>query len=254
MKRVLLVLVLFLLCILPVSAITPKRGMMAGRPGDMALLGASWWTNGTTAGEGRGFVPTIAGRAELNALRYTRAHGWALSFVAPNIQAGANMTAREVAAGLRRIAQRWPYKKLVSPTFAGSCEAGDYGYGLSEVVAEYRALYGEDPWFDAIGVQVAAGDASDAICRIEAVVNEARQLGYDEAEVWVAGFSCYPDTADKTGYMAAMLDYINGAEVSRYNWHPARPEPGVWYDWSGLVLVDDEGLLTDLGAIYAGAD
>jgi len=59
--------------------------MMAGRPGDMALLGASWWTSGTLAGQGRGFVPTIAGRGELTALRYTRSHGWAMSFVAPNI-------------------------------------------------------------------------------------------------------------------------------------------------------------------------
>ena len=252
MKRALIVLALFLILAMPAMAITPRRGMMAGRPGDMALLGASWWTSGTLAGQGRGFVPTIAGRGELTALRYTRSHGWAMSFVAPNIQAGANMTAREVAIGLRRVARLWPYKKLVSPTFAGSCEDGDYNYSLSDVVAEYRALYGEDPWFDAIGVQVAAGTAEDAICRAEAVINEARQLGYDEAEVWLAGFSCWPDTVDKAEYMAAMLGYINGSEVMRYNWHPARPEPGIWYDWSGLKLIDEDGKLTELGAVYAG--
>lgn len=251
MKRLLIVLALFLLLAIPALAITPRRGMMAGRPGDMALLNASWWQNGTAAGLGRGFVPTIAGRAELTALRYTKSHGWALSFVAPNIQAGANMTAKEVAVGLRRIAVRWPYKKLVSPTFAGSCEAGDYGYGLSDVVAEYRALYGEAPWFDAIGVQAAAATAPDAICRIEAVMAEAQQLGYEDAEVWLAGFSCWPDAEDKAGYMRAMLEYIHGSEIARYNWHPARPDPGIWYDWSGLVLVDDDGQLTELGAIYA---
>ena len=251
MKRLTLVLALFLLVALPTLALTPRRGMMAGRPGDMALLNASWWQNGTVAGLGRGFVPTIAGRGELNALRYTRAHGWALTFAAPNIQAGANMTAKETAIGLKRIAYKWPYKKLVSPTFAGSCEDGDYGYGLSDVVAEYRALYGEAPWFDAIGIQVSAANAPDAICRIEAVVNEARQLGYDEAELWLAGFSCYPDTEDKTTYMSAMLQYILSSEISRYNWHPARPEPGIWYDWSGLRLIDEDGLLTDLGAAYA---
>jgi hypothetical protein len=251
MKRALIVLILFLLLIMPVFAITPRRGMMAGRPGDMALLNASWWQNGTTAGLGRGFVPTIAGRGELNALRYSRAHGWTLSFVAPNIQAGANMTAKETAIGLRRIARLWPYKKLVSPTFAGNCRDGDYNYGLSEVVAEYQALYGEPPWFDAIGVQVAAGNAEDAICRIEQVVSEARQLGYDEAEIWLAGFSCWPDTEDKAEYMTAMLEYVNGSETMRYNWHPARPDPGIWYDWSGLKLIEDDGQLTELGAIYA---
>jgi hypothetical protein len=251
MKRFLIVLALFLLLVTPALAITPRRGMMAGRPGDMALLDASWWSSGGLAGEGRGFVPTIAGRAELDLLRYSRAHGWAMTFVAPNIQAGANMTARETAVGLRRIALRWPYKKLVSPTFAGSCEDGDYNYGLSAVVAEYRHLYGEAPWFDAIGVQVAASSAEDAICRIEQVVGEARQLGYEDAEVWVVGFSCYPDTTDKAAYMRNMLDYINSAEITRYNWHPARPEPGVWYDWSGLRLIGDDGQLTELGLIYA---
>ena len=52
-------------------------------------------------------------------------------------------------------------------------------------------------------------------------------------------------------YMAAMLAYIHGAEIARYNWHPARPEPGIWYDWSGLRLIDDDGALTELGAVYA---
>jgi len=85
MKRLLIALALFVVLSAPVAAITPRRGMMAGRPGDMALLGASWWTSGTLAGQGRGFVPTIAGRGELTALRYTRSHGWAMSFVAPNI-------------------------------------------------------------------------------------------------------------------------------------------------------------------------
>lgn len=251
-QRILIVLVLLLILAMPALALTPRRGVLAGRPGDMELLSASWWENGTLRGVGRGFVPTVAGRAELGAMRFSRGRGWVMTLQAPNIQDGARMTARETAIALHTIRVRWPYARYVSPTIYGTCAGGSYDYGLSDVVAEYEKLYNEPPWFDAIGIQVSAPTAEEAICRIEQVVNEARSLGYgDDTELWLTGFSCWPDVEDKPAYMVAMLEYITASEIARYAWHPARRAPGIWYDWNSLQLIDERGELTELGAIYA---
>lgn len=257
MKRLLIVLALFVILAMPAMAVTPRRGVLAGTVGDTTLLNASWWQNGSMVGEGRNFVPTV-GRSTTG-LRYSRTRGWVLTLEAPNVAEGANMTARETAIALGTIRKRLPYAKLVSPTFKGTCADGAYNYSLSDVLQEYKKLgYVDKPWFDAIGIQVTSVTAAESICWVERVVNEARVLGYDvgyDTEIWLVGFSAWPSSSpeEQQAYLREVLDYIRTSEIMRYAWHPARQlKQGIWYDYDDLKLIDEDGQLTPLGMIYAG--
>lgn len=248
---------LALVMAMPAVAYTPRRGIQGGRPGDMELVNASWWSNGSMHGEGRGFVPTV-GRSTAD-VRFSRTRGWVIGLEAPNVAEGADMSAREAAIALHTIRVRLPYARLVSPTFRGTCEAGSYNYSLTDVVMEYRRLYGEAPWFDAIGIQTAAPTAAESICWIERVLAEARGLGYDvglDVEIWVVGFSSWPSASaeGKERYLQEMLAYFSTeSQVMRYSWRPMRRiEQGIWYDYDDLKLVGDDGQLTSLGRIYVG--
>lgn len=258
MKRILIVSVLFLLLALPALAYTPRRGIQGGRPGDMELVNANWWTNGTIVGEGRGFVPWAARGA--SGMKYSKSRGWLLTLDAPNVAEGANLTVRQAALELGKIRKLRPYAKLVSPTIKGNCADGSYNYSLTELVREYEGIYHEKPAFDAIGIQTAAATAEESICWIERVVREARALEYDvdgDVEIWIAGFSCVPseDEPSKETYMQTMLDYFADNQIMRYAWRPMwELRQSIWYSFFDLALAGSDGQLTPLGRIYAGAE
>lgn len=254
MRRLALALALLLVLAPPSMAGGPLRGACIARnpASDAGRVGASWWHNWTMRGQGAGFVPTVYGRVEINGLAYNAGAGWLMTFNEPNLREQANMSAYDVARGLRRVEQRRPNMKIVSPTIYGDCEHGAWYYSLTDVVQAYLDLYEDMPRFDAIGVHAFAGTTDDAICWIEQAIDEARGLGYEEAEIWLTELGCWNDTPDKAAYMRRMLHYIdNTPGIARYAWFPARPvRDSAGYAWRGMELLDSRGELTELGRIY----
>lgn len=254
MRRIALTiaLALLLLATFPVFATGPQRGACVVRGNDMQKLGATWSHNWTMRGTSAGFVPTVYGRVEIAGLAYNTGADWLLTFNEPNLREQANMSAYDVARGLRKIEQRRPNALILAPSIYGDCEHGALNYGLVDVVQAYLDLYEDMPRFDGLAVHAFGNTADDAICWIEQAIDEFRGLGY-EGEIWLAEFGAWPDAPNKAEFMRRVLTYIgNTPGITRYAWFPARRVTDSAHTyWRGVELLDGAGKLTELGRIYA---
>jgi hypothetical protein len=188
---------------------------------DGEILNAGWWYNwdvmprwGCTFAEN--FVPMLWSHKveRTRAIPYARSAGWLMGFNEPDQQGQSNINPRTAAVAWRQIEQQFADVRLVSPA---PSQANPHW--LNDMVREYRALYGRDPRFDAIGVHIYFTDPRAARKYIEARHNE-----WPDKPLWVTEYaSCLwiknPDwrlTAELTTWMRQQ-HYIE-----RYAWFNSR--------------------------------
>jgi hypothetical protein len=225
--------------------LNPKKGFGAqAQPAcaDLKLVRGSWyfnwgpWPDGTCeAGDLAKFVPRIYNAASMAslavALDNARASGWLIGFSEPNLPWQGNLSPKDGAILWRQIEQAAIPAgiKLVSPS-PNQWHPGQNGlpYGHQwtwKMVDEYRARFGANPHFDALGWNIYGSKASTMIAFLTDRRNEALARGYD-VPFWLleVGGECVngPFTANQAT-MTAIVPWLNNTPwIGRYAWFANR--------------------------------
>jgi len=255
----------------------PKKGVgVVASPGctDLQTLQASWYLNWKffpdstcTIHEAEKFVPRLRDASMMKfltpAINSAKASGWLIGFSEPNLSWQANMSPDQGAILWRQIEQAADAAggiKLVSPS-PNQYNPGDadpYGHQwLWAMVDAYRARYGHNPRFDAIGWNIYAKKHSDIKAYLTTRRNEALARGYD-VPIWILeyGGECWRSSDNgNTGIMNETTAWFNATPwIGRYAWFANRLTGSQPFakGWQSCSLIrPNTGLSTELGQTYS---
>jgi hypothetical protein len=256
---------------------TPRKGVgVVASPAcaDLQSLRASWYFNwGPTPdstcspADAAKFVPRIsnaAGMASLDvAVANAQASGWLIGFNEPNLPWQGNMSPAQGAVLWRQIElTALPAGvKLVSPApnpWPPGSPGDPYGHQwLWAMVDEYQALYGQKPYFDALGWHTYGYNATEIINFLTARRSEALSRGYD-VPFWVLEYAgnCLGSMSGNQTVMAAVTPWFNATPwIDRYAWFANRltgSEPNAINHQNCSLVNPYTGALTPLGQVYQG--
>ncbi|MCB0164757.1 MAG: hypothetical protein KDI79_11055 [Anaerolineae bacterium] len=257
--------------------LNPKKGFGAkAQPAcnDLVKVNASWYFNWTSwpdstcsPDQKEKFVPRIYnadGMAFLSvAIDNAQASGWLIGFSEPNLPWQGNITPKQGATLWRQIENAALPKgiKLVSPS-PNQWNPGQHGYPYGHqwtwyMVNEYKALYGTNPHFDALGWNIYKSKASDIKAFLNARRGEALDRGYN-VPFWLLEYG---------GDCGSSVDQIRSTMENTNPWLDSTPWIGR-YAWfaNRITTLDSDGVdnkkcslvnsstgdLTPLGYTYRG--
>jgi len=214
----------------------PRHGAGMGFPqcGDWDVLRPEWFYNwgyesscSDAARYAHVYVDMIEKETDMDDPVGTE---WLLGFNEPDLVSQSNLSPRHAAELWRIIESRHPDRRLVSP--APSQRHPDW---LWQMVAEYRALYGESPRFEALAYHFYDMGVPGALAAyLGARRDEAAAQGYD-VQIWLTEFGTCGDTA----WMAESVAWLRSQPwVARWAWYGARVQP----NGDCTSLLDDDGL------------
>lgn len=255
----------------------PKKGIGVRNPpacADLSTLRGSWYLNWapfpdtTCEGVDERFVPRIPDANSMQwltqAISNAQASGWLIGFSEPNLPWQANMSPAEGAILWKQIedAATPAGIKLVSPS-PNQWEPGQadpYGHQWTWAMVDmYKAMYGQNPHFDALGWNIYKSNPEATKTFLIARHNEALTRGYNNVPIWVLeyGGECWNSTNGNTGNQSIMTTITAWFDatpwIGRYAWFANRlsgsdPEA---IGWQSCSLIDpNTGVLTSLGQIY----
>jgi hypothetical protein len=231
---------------------------------DVSALRASWYlSNGVQPPAGcpqpdPRFVPVIhnaGSMAQLStAISQAQVSGWLKGFIEPNLAWQGNVSPAQAAVFWRQIeieADAVGGIKLVSP----SPSQHDPGW-LWRMVVEYRARYGGQPRFDAIGWNYYHREPEQTQAYLRTRRQDALANNYN-VPVWVIEYAgeCWNNGTGNQAIMNSVTPWFGEtAWISRYAWFANRivgTEP--WGPgWQSCSLVNPStGALNPLGQLYA---
>jgi len=228
--------------------LSPERawGRGAGVPypyrhlacGDLVTLHVSWWYDWDTTGPAcAGFVPMVWGGATVTSTLPCGAGGWLLTFNEPNLPAQSNMTPALAAA-------LWPTLeatgcKLVSPAiYAGYAYADDWQAQWLAACAGCRFEALAVHWYAWGNCPMPAVDGFRTFLTAQRAL--ADELG---VELWLTEYGCYTRPEEFAALAVPIADELTDRQAIWAMYTDEYP------NWPPLIA---GGLLTDLGAKYAG--
>jgi hypothetical protein len=262
--------------------INPKKGVGVKAPpacDDVNSLRASWysnwvpWPDSTCNTEDLDrFVPRILNGDYMQYLADAvenatppEGSGWIIGFAEPNRPEQGNMTPQQGAIYWKQIETEANLHgiKLVSPAPVEADPEQSWLWAMVEAYRDQNCPIDRacKPQFDGIAWNIYGCTNHPACYNVEGMKDYLRQRrdaaarrGYN-VPIWVVEFGgCLTENSSESDkiIMREMTAWFNQTSwIARYAWYSNRTSP-TYQGEHDCVLLDEDGLLTELGQIYLG--